>query len=253
MPVCGALLALAGSACSPRLDVGSDVLWVARFEGNSFDEWNGAPGGRADVPVPPDTSEISSEHPRNGAFAAKLTVNAGSDGAQHNVGLGRKGSLPAAAYYSAWYYIPRTIAVGGFWVIFKFRQRAAADDAGSEGELFDIDLKQTPAGEMTLELYDFRIAGARSLDVPEPILPVGVWFQIEAFYRNAADASGRLTIWLDGQQVVDLSGEATSPTAWTEWDVVNVAKDLNPSPTVLFVDDCAISFTRVGPTGILAR
>jgi hypothetical protein len=35
--------------------------------------------------------------------------------------------------------------------------------------------------------------------------------------------------------------------------VVNVGKNLSPSLQTLFVDDCAISRTRVGPSGIIAR
>lgn len=84
-------------------------------------------------------------------------------------------------------------------------------------------------------------------------MPVGAWFQIETYYRNAADGTGRVTTWLDGRQLVDLQGQTTSPTAWVEWDVVNVGKTLNPSTETLFVDDCAISFARVGPTGTIAR
>ena len=43
-----------------------------------------------------------------------------------------------------------------------------------------------------------------------------------------------------------------SPTTWVEWDVVNVGKNLSPSMQTVFVDDCAISRTRVGPGGIIA-
>ena len=246
------LLAIASTACSPRLDVGSDVLWVALFEGNNLDEWTEVTGGGFGISsTPPNMIEVSMERSHRGAFAAKLTIDAGSDGAQQNTGLLRKGSLPEAAYYSAWYYRPRTVTVGGFWVVFKFRQRSNADDPASEGELFDLDLVQAPGGEMMLELYDHRVGGPVPLDDPSPIVPVGVWFQIEAFYRNAPDSQGRVTFWLDGRQIVDLSGP-TSSTAWVEWDVVNVGVDLTPSLESLFVDDCAISRTRVGPTGIIA-
>jgi hypothetical protein len=246
------MFATGSIGCSPRLDVGSDVLWVALFEGNNLNEWTGVEGGGLGVSsTPPDMVEVSTERPHRGGFAAKLTIDAGSDGVQQNAGLVRKGSLPEAAYYSAWYYLPRTVAVGGFWVVFKFRQRSNADDPASERELFDLDLVQAPGGEMMLELYDHRVAAAAPLDDPSPIVPVGVWFHIEAFYRNAPDSQGRLTFWLDGRQIVDLNGP-TSSTAWVEWDVVNVGLNLTPSMESLFVDDCAISRTRVGPTGIIA-
>ena len=247
-----ALLVLASAGCSPRLDVGLDVLWVALFEGNDLDEWTGVEGGGIGAsPVPPSTIEVSADHPHHGLFDAKLTIDAGGDGVQQNTGLVRRGSLPEAAYYSAWYYLPRSAAVGDFWVLFKFRQRAIADDPASDSELFDLGLVHMPSGEMTLELVDHRV-GPLALDVPPPVVPVGVWFQIEAFYRNAADASGHLTFWLDGLRLVDVSGPM-SPTTWVEWDVVNVGKNLNPSMQTVFIDDCAVSNTRVGPAGIIAR
>ena len=43
-----------------------------------------------------------------------------------------------------------------------------------------------------------------------------------------------------------------APTSWVAWDVVSVAVGLNPSSAVLYVDDCAVSRTRVGPDGIIA-
>ena len=146
-----ALFALASIGCNQRLDVGSDVLWVALFEGNDLDEWTGVDGGGDRcLPEPPSAIEVSPDHPHRGLFAAKLTIDAGGDGVQQNTGLVRRGSLPEAAYYSAWYYLPRSAAVGDFWVIFKFRQRAIADDPASDSELFDLDLTHMPSGEMTL-------------------------------------------------------------------------------------------------------
>ena len=189
------------------------------------------------------------DHPHGGRFAAKLTIDT-SAGTQESIGLSRRG-LPVEAYYSAWYYLPRTVAVvnDGFWVIFKFRRRSVADDQTSEGELFDVDLVQTSDGEMTVQLYDHRVGSALPLDVPSPVVPVGVWFQVEAYYRNASDGTGRATFWLNGQPFIDLKNQTTSPTSWVEWVVVDLGRDFNPSVGALFVDDCAISRTQVGPGG----
>jgi hypothetical protein len=35
--------------------------------------------------------------------------------------------------------------------------------------------------------------------------------------------------------------------------VCSLGENLRPAPAVLYVDDCAVSHTRVGPTGIIAR
>jgi hypothetical protein len=104
---------------------------------------------------------------------------------------------------------------------------------------------------MTLRLYDHRNGGADlPLDAAAPVVPVGKWFQVEAFYRNANDQTGRLVFWLDGRQVVDWTGP-TAPTPWVAWDATSVAIDLNPPTSIIHIDDCAISRSRVGPDGRL--
>jgi hypothetical protein len=99
------------------------------------------------------------------------------------------------------------------------------------------------------------MTGPFPLSTQDPVVPVSAWFQIEAYYRNAPDASGRLTIWLFDdarglRQIYDVAGPM-APNSWVEWDAVNVGQNLTPTPTVLDIDDCAVSLTRVGPTGVI--
>ncbi|MES1166226.1 MAG: hypothetical protein ABUR63_10735, partial [Verrucomicrobiota bacterium] len=246
-------LLLLSAACGPAMDLGSNVLWSAQFEGGNFAEWTGQTGGGANaVPSPPNTIQVSTLEAHHGRYAAQLTIDT-TGGAQQNAGLNRRGGLPPAAYYSAWYYIPRSVTVGNFWLISKFRERAAVDDAMSDTELYDVGLVNNPAtGELTVSLLDHRMTGPFAQPTPPPVVPVSGWFQLEAYYRNAPDASGRLTIWLFDdtrglRQIYDVSGPM-APNPWVEWDVVNVGENLTPTPTVLNVDDCAISLSRVGPT-----
>jgi hypothetical protein len=247
------LLGALAAGCSP-LDVGSDLLWTARYETGDFSEWTDVAGGSAQAfPMPPNMIAVSNSQAHTGSYAAALTITAGSDGAQENAVLSRAGGLPVEAYYSAWYYLPYSVSVGPFWVIFKFRMRTDANDASTAGELFDLDLATMPSGEMTLRIYDHRTGADIPLDVSNPIVPVEQWFQLEAFYRAADDDTGRLTCWLNGQQVVDVAGAPTSPTSWIEWDACSVGENLMPSTATLYIDDCAISRSRVGPAGRLTE
>ena len=161
-----------------------------------------------------------------------------------------KEDLPADAYYSAWYYLSHTTTVNGYWVIQKFRRRTDAADPSTEAELFDLDLYTSLTGEMSFRVFDHRSGSNAPMVVEQPIVPVDGWFQVEARYRNATDATGRLTVWLDGLEVIDLSG-ATGPTPWLQWVVSSVGEDLAPSSNVLYVDDCAIGGSRIGPAGLL--
>ena len=235
------------------MDLGSNVLWASTFEGGTFDEWTNFYDGSANAyPAPPDTIAVSTDYAHHGRYAAELTINAGPDGTQENTGLNLRG-LPVQAYYSAWYYLPRTISVGTFWLLFKFRLRTDAADSATDEEFYDLGLVNASDGSLTLSIYDHRSGNELPLVPPAPVVPVGVWFQIEAFYRNAQDASGRLAIWLDGQQVVDVTGQPMAPTPWVEWDLVNVGENLTPSTAVVAIDDCAITFSRVGPTGVISE
>jgi hypothetical protein len=247
------LFGLLAAGCGPRMDLGSNVLWTALFEDGTFDEWTNVGGAANAYPDPADTIVVSSTYAHHGRYAAELTIDAGSDGTQENTGLTRKEGLPAEAYYSAWYYLPRTITVGTFWILFKFRLRTDANNSNTENEFYDLELTNAADGSLTLLLYDHQSGADVPLVTPTPVVPVGVWFQIEAFYRNAQDDSGRLTIWLDGRSVVDVSGQPMAPTPWVEWDVVDVGENLTPSTAVVAIDDCAISLSRVGPTGVIAE
>jgi hypothetical protein len=245
-----AAVVVAGGGCGPRLDVGSDVLWTGLFEVNTFDEWIGDGAGTAQAfPAPPNLNEISSERVRHGSYAAKLTIDAPMGGSRASAVLTRAGDpLPPQAYYSAWYYLPRSITVDGYWVIFKFRQQ----DQATMDERYDLDLINLPTGEMSVRLYDHQRGGDVDLDVPSPVVPVGQWFQVESFYRNTPDGSGRLTFWLDGRQIVDIANQPMAPTPWIEWNACSIGQDLTPSMAVLYVDDAAVSRTRVGPSGVIA-
>ena len=249
-----ALLAALAAGCGPRLDLGSDLLWTSLFEGNTFDEWTSDDDGAAlAFPEGGNRIEISGERVRHGSYAAKLTVEAVPGGEQGSAVLARAGeALPGEGYYSAWYYLPRSVSVsvnvGRYWVIFKFRQR----NQDMVDELFDLDLINLDAGEMSLQLYDHRRGASVPLDVDGPVVPVGQWFQIEAYYRNAQDDTGRLTFWLDGRQIVELANQPMAPTPFVEWNACSIGADLTPSTAVIYVDDCAVSRSRVGPNGILA-
>jgi hypothetical protein len=252
-----AVSCLLASGCGQDLDVGSDVLWSSRFEGGNFAEWTPVPFGFGnESATAPNTIEVSSERAHRGTYAAKLTASGTATNPQGiGASLVQNGGLPSQAYYSAWYYLPQSVTVGYYWVIMKVR--AELGNPPTQKELFDVNLTNPSAGKMSLRVFDNRdppYGGDLPLDVPNfpPDVPVNTWFQLEAFYRDASDSTGRLTLWLDGVQILDWQGP-TGLTSWVAWDVVSVGWGLLPEPAILYVDDCAVSRTRVGPAGLLAE
>jgi hypothetical protein len=111
-------------------------------------------------------------------------------------------------------------------------------------------LRSLASGQMSLRVFDYDSFDDAPMLETDPFVPVGTWFQVEAFYRNAPDATGRLSVWLDGRQVADLA-RATGAPGWVGWRVGNMGMNLSPKTLTLFVDDCVLSRRRVGPKGLL--
>jgi hypothetical protein len=245
------LAALVAAGCTPRARLGTDLLWVSTFEDGNFGEWSDPGGGGPRSDTAPNRLEASTEQAHRGHYAAKFTIVPTIPDVYADASLMRKSGLPEEAYYSAWYYVPSPVTVGKFWTIFKLRMRSVADNATTEAELYDANIRSQPGGELTFWIYDHRIAGQIPQQTSDIVVPVGQWFQVEAFYRNAQDNTGRATFWFDGQLIADVNGMAMGPTPWVEWDAVNVGANLSPVPVTIYVDDAAISRSRVGPDGIL--
>jgi hypothetical protein len=164
--------------------------------------------------------------------------------------------LPDQGYYSSWFYLPQSASLPNapvlqYWAIMRFRARTVADDPSAAFDLYDIDLRSSASGAMTLRVFDYALFADAAMVESDPPVPVGRWFQVEAFYRNAPDANGRLSVWLDGRLVADIA-KPTGASGWVGWRVGNMGLNLDPKTVTLYLDDCALSRVRVGPTGLLA-
>jgi len=244
------VLALASACwgCSPRVDVGSSLLWFARHETGDFAEWTAdfKGGYSAD---PPDTSVvISTDVAHSGTHSVKLANAAPS--VYETARLYRQDDYPQDAYYSAWFYLPQAYRTTEDWTIMQF-QVPPSGDAGTDGLLIDVDLRSLPGGDMILDVFDHRGQYLRS-PTAEPALPVPIaaWFQIEVFYRNVGDDTGRFTLWLDGQVNYDIH-RPFGLSSRTYWSPCSSSEGLSPTQSDLYVDDAAVSLVRVGPTGAL--
>jgi Polysaccharide lyase len=239
-------VALALPACNSRLNLGSSILWSARHETGDLSEWTqGAKGGSAaegtDTLLAPSTDVAHS-----GRYSVKLTNGAVS--MYEDAHLWREDEYPTEAYYSAWFYLPRAYQTTADWSLVQFQVPTA--DAGV-GQLLDIDLRSLPDGDLILSVYDHRPPYLRS-PTPDPaiLVPVGRWFQIEALFRNASDDSGEVAIWLDGQLNYDLHRPFGVDTT-VYWTVGSKTYGLSPAESVIYIDDAAVSLTRVTPQGDL--
>lgn len=243
------LLGIAASACAPILDLGSNVMWATDHESGEPDGWDADGGGGLLLDSADSTVEITDARAHHGKYSLQLTDFAMSD--TEGPGVYRELQAPPDAYYSAWYYLPRLYQTNSQWTIQKFRSRSDADqETISHGH--DLNLRTLPGGQVVLYVFSHDPAYLQApLADPPAFVPVETWFQIEVFYSPRMDETGRMLVWLDDRLVYDLEGRRTTGSDDVLWNPCNIGQDIQPFPPVLYLDDAAISLTRVTRNGVL--
>ncbi len=252
-----ALAALGGlAACEPKLNVGHwaceendastpipnmtepvGVPWSTGFE-NRFCDYTQVAGFCYGDPMATYVTVTSPVH--SGHYAAAFTVRSG-DPTAHQARCVRQGVLPAAAYYGAWYFVPALAMSSGNWNLVHF-QGGDANSPVQHG-LWDISLVNGPDGSLQAVVFDFLNGMTRRPANPTPI-PIGSWFHLELYLERAADATGEVALYQDGQLLLDAKGIVTDDSSWGQWYVGNLATGLMPADSTLYVDDVTIRSTR---------
>ena len=249
-------LLLLGIGCSDPLQVGNDLLWSADHESGNLEQWTRDGSGEAleprtpeqdDTPSKPSLVEVSTEAAHRGSHSLKL-VNPGGwrEDDEGPELLHATGEL-SDAYYSAWFMLPEQYVFAPFLTLMRLRSRGA-DGAPLKGE--ELQLRSLSSGGYVLSVFSnnpgFLLEPVAD---PAPHVAVGRWFQLEARYEPRSE--GRLRVWLDGTLYYDLPGRPEAATTERVLSVCNAAQSARPAPALLFVDDAAVSLSRVSPTGML--
>ena len=246
------LAAPACAGCDP-IYAGSDVLWIGTHESGDLAEWNADNAGGSYLGADSSTAgtvEVSAEAARSGNYSAKLIRSGVAE--ENGPGLFRDVRGHSAAFYAAWFLVPEVYSAGSRWTITKFRLRDPASGAAlAEG--LDLDLRNLPDGDYVLSVFDHdQDYLQQPIAVPTPIVRVGRWFHLEVFYRATGDRTGEVIVWLDGTEAYRLLDHPTAADG-AYFTPCNVALELTPSPAALYVDDAAVSLTRISPEGLLRR
>jgi hypothetical protein len=209
--------------------------WSTGFE-NGFCDYVAA-GGYCYV-SPGGVFETVTSPVRTGKYAAAYsltTVNTRFGGNQSRCVRG--GKLPEAAYYSAHFFIPRAPSATVNWNLIHFRGQDD-DDRTSHG-LWDVSLSRESDG--TLRAYAFdHLRGLIREATDVPPVPVGEWFELEVYWKRAADTTGEFAFYLNGDLALELTELTTDDSSLAEWYVGNLAVSLTPNDSTLYVDDVAI-------------
>jgi hypothetical protein len=209
------------------------VPWATSFESGFCDYVRAEGFCYAD----PDASyEIVDAPVHSGRRAAAFSVTSdlASDGQQAR--CVRQGALPSDAAYGAWYFVPSLANNTSNWNLMHFQ---GGTDAASMHGLWDVSLGSADDGGLFVYVFDF-LRGTIRVPIGAVEAPVGAWFHIEFRLRRSADESGEVTLYQDGQVILELRALATDDSEWAQWYVGNYANALTPPDATVYVDDVTI-------------
>jgi hypothetical protein len=173
---------------------------------------------------------------RSGRYAAAFKINVQSG---YQARCLAQGQLPEAAYYGAWYYVPALTTNSSVWNLLHFQ----GGDPSAQHGLWDVSLRNGSDGSLEVFVYAFLHNQDRFAPQARTI-PIGAWFHLEFYLRRAADASGEIALYQDGELVVEATGLVTDDTNSGQWFVGNIANALIPPDSTVYVDDITIGTSR---------
>jgi hypothetical protein len=248
------VLSLGGlSGCQPQLDIGAWTCatssmprevadgnapvaapWSSGFE-NGFCDYTELAGFCYTDTT--STNEIVTSPVHSGRYAAAFTVQSDARGGSQTRCV-RQGELPTTAYYGAWYYIPEPTTPTLNWNLFHFR---SGEDLSATRGVLDVSLI---AEDQDLHLAVFgkdheRIGEA----MHSASVPFGSWFHVQVYLKRGDDMTGEVALYQDGEQVFDVTDLPDETSPLSQWYVGNLADDLTPSASTVYVDDVTLSST----------
>lgn len=213
------------------------VPWATGFE-NDFCDFSDAGGFCFGGGV----HKIVTAPTHSGRYAAEFTVDT-SKSANNQARCVRQGALPSEAYYGAWYYIPALATLNNntssLWNLLHFQ----GGDTSVDG-LWDVSVVNAADGSLQLLLFDFLNSVARKPATPPPV-PIDKWFHIQFYLKRASDATGVVRLYQDGKLLLEKTGIITDNSSWQQWYIGNIAKELTPAESTLYVDDVTIGSTGI--------
>lgn len=219
-----------GSPILPGKDLPVTLEWSTSFE-DGFCGYSDATGF---CYSDPDAAYRLVEFPAHSgrrAAAFDITTEGTKTGAQTR--CVREGLLPDEAVYGAWFYIPSGTTNNGNWNLMHFR---GGSDAGLRG-LWDVSVTTTD-GVLRPFVRGFSVGVLNPAD--DVTLPTDEWFALHFRLRRDATPAGYVALYLNRELVLEQSELVTDDSNWGQWYVGNLASDLNPPESTIYIDDVEI-------------
>jgi hypothetical protein len=228
------------------------MVWSADMETGNLSQWtiNGTKGGSYDsgTCIRPSNG-VSTEHAHSGLYSMKMTIDTSVQESGCRQFRNQEPEAGGTYYYGAWYFIPENYQAGNYWNVFQFK----SNNGSTEDPFWVLDLmprKSDGAAHLKLRWKGVVpgpyasdcCTGTKYYDQAIATVPTGKWFRVEAYLKQASDATGQLTIRQDGVLLWDMVNVKTKyPGGDQRWSVDNYSDGLSPTPTSIYVDDATIS------------
>jgi polysaccharide lyase-like protein/FG-GAP repeat protein len=239
------------------------LVWSAGMETGGLGEWSDKVNTSfADTTV---VSAASAGIPPKGGSYVMMQAVTGADGGTRmqrypEVGFLARSGTPF--YWSWWDYFPSTITFGIFdtFILFGINSKVASASAGDPiwGLVFNnsgntLKLVWSPNKTAPPQGPHAEESGRRIYDSSTPV-PVGQWVFFEVMIKPAADFTGAVKIWMDGQVLFDQSLVKTmypdvGQTGVIMWlEQTAYGSGLTPTPAIHYVDNVTLSLGRMPNT-----
>jgi len=222
-----------GSPVIPGKDLPVVPGWSTSFE-NGFCGYSDATGFC--YSDPDATHRIVESPARSGRRAAAFDITTEGSKRGQQTRCVREGLLPQEAVYGAWFYIPSGTSSNGNWNLMHFQ--------GFDGEnlrgLWDVSIATTNSGALRPFVRGFR--GQSALNAEEDVtLPTDEWFSLQFRLRREATPTGHVALFLNGELIVERRDIITDDSSWGQWYLGNLADNLTPTQSTIYIDDVTIS------------
>jgi hypothetical protein len=228
----------------------ASVIWSTGHESGTTADWylkqSGAVynTGKAEV-------SVSKDYAHTGTYSLKHQVN-GISSSQVATRIFRWGEHLKEGYFSCWYMFPELPKVNGWLNIFQFKKHDYADQGGTGAidPTWYNEVKNTDKGTvLTLTHWNKEWNVPANVAQP-PALEAGKWFHLEWHYKDGVN-DGQIGIWINGVQYWDLKNvETRGVHPDIQWAPSLYGERVTPDPLTMYIDNCAISSTRLGPNGL---
>jgi hypothetical protein len=222
---------------------GSGILWTGDHEEGSLADWSLGSGGGEFNDAGPDSTP-SQDRAHSGRWSARMTVPNGSLGTR--LFRWAEAMQHRSLYYSGWFYVPSPFS--SQWnTFFEYKSKTSTRN----DPFWFLQLhRRSSNGPMYLVLTraNQSIDGGANYTQNVMDFPTGQWVHVEIFLKQSTTVpDGEIAVWQDGVELYRRVNVWTKyPDGIQAWAACNYGAGLPPSHSI-YVDDAAISLTRVGP------